>query len=1509
MHKYRIITAAAALLAIPGAYAQYFGTPFYTEGFESAADLAKWTVNTELAPTSEDSKMWSIEESGFDEIDATSTHSLAITVADGDKIKTTLTSPVIDATGKRGLFAGLFGKDAFQNNYNWIGLRVYYQVKEEGTDTWETIYESPNSCFSTDAWGWYETRTKLPAKYDGKKLRLRIQVESTDDEGVGRTLELKFDGAYVAENYGKEAAVTAVTPTENTITTTPSTVTVKVLNNGKDPMSGYKVAYSVNGGADVEQTVNETLQPGEEKVVTFIQTADFTEYGKSYELTGKVTLDGDMVPDNNEMSVEFANILTSLPYSYSPTGRNDTGFWEAPEAEDSNRSWYVGLDIDTRNYYHWTSQGYGSLANEVQLFTRPVMLTAGQNATATFTTYATGSGDEPKLEVYWVKYEDRHDLSKCTLLQTYTLNKTKTAGKVNFQAPADGAYCLMFFSKPVISGMVPAIKDFAMDETAQYDGAILSIDTPAKTKDEYSTAESVTITVGNTGLQTMSGAKARLSLNSKEIATETLPDVAAGTTAQYTFNTKADLSQGQSNTLTAELLWDQDSDPANNSASGTFTADLAAPPYSVTLYNNDFATHWSWTDNNQDGNTFALEDVYGSTRIAYNAASATIPTTDETLYARTLRMQAGKTYKLTSRVNIWSNADGSEASVNCAIDLYKVVDDKRTFVKSISESTKYTNEDGNVIVGVTVPEDGKYCIAFHLTKDSEVKSKIGFQEMAIQESGDVDLRLQSVTLPGTTVSGYNTLPFSVRVTNDGLKPVSQTTLKVTGATIGEISEPLTFSEGLNPGASATIFISKPLEMNITGSEEVSFELVAEGDVVPDNNSRTITFTSQAPLETPVDVAISEDNWLIFDCDKNGRTPDSGYYGGFDLGYGSNGDQVMSPTFKLAKDTPYHITYGRQMRGFEGSGKVMDLYLLDIADNSKTPCGTVVYTKDSATGYSNVEAEAFTQVAKDGTYALVFEVQNELGGSYPTLSIGDNLKVTAMEQAPDFKMVAITAPAEAAVFTDSETVTATYKNVGTVSLKGVNFTLTAGEKTYYAYVAGPVEPEAEGSVSFEGVDLYAPGDYELTVTAQIFADKTLADNSVTRTLHSNFVYEVNMLSIDGPDNGPLTAHEHVKVSIKNEGHGDLVDTPVTMVITDNQGSAPVTVNETIKEVIKEGETLQYTFEAESDFSRDATYTVAVSINLEGDTKPENNTVTATILSTHEDMDAGVTAIVGPTQRRMTKEEYLVVKVKNYSDIDIYRVPVKATVSRGGETVATAEGTVPEIAKGQEVEFTFTAPVDIERGGTYTVTATTALPGDVDTSNDSCEGEIYAFIKDCGVARIISPEATTQEGRQNITVEIKNFGDYPMSDIPVYFKLGNNPQADKYEGELKPGESVEFTFKSQYNFRANREYTLTAYTAHPEDENAENDECVLEIKPTTGIAGVYAGGAIVIEGDKGAVNVTVEAGAGRVEVYTASGMRVADADINGQTTRIDLTPGMYVVNVTDGRNNATAKVVVR
>lgn len=1513
MKKYRIITAAAALLLGSGAYAQYYGRPFYKEGFENESDLAKWTINNTLSPSKEGTEMWNIGSSSFGDIDESSQNSLNMFIEEEDRVVTTVTSPVIDATGKRSLFAGLFGKDAFSNNYNWAGVHVYFEIKEEGTadDQWEILYESPNECYSTDGWGWYEARRELSSKYDGKKFRLRIRVRCNDESGAGTNKSLSFDGVYVAENYANDATVTAIGPNGNLIATEPTTVSITVKNKGADPMTSFKVAYSVNGGEDVVQDVSQVIQPGDEAEIVFDRKADFTEFGKEYILSGKVMLDGDEVTDNNTVEAKVYNILTAVPYVHEIVNRNSTDFWDTPDYHEApNKAWYLTQDRNTNEFY-WTMQGYGNYANKGCLYSRPAMLAKGQSITTSFTAWGVGTGDDCGLEVYYAKYEDRYDISKCVLLKSYTLSAQKMSDKLSFEVPSDGAYCIMFFNNPVVGGKITAMNSFKLIETPAYDGAVISIDAPAMTADEYSVAETVTATISNVGLQPMVGAKARLTVAGTVVATEDLPEVAGGESIQYSFKAKADMSNGQSRVVKVELIWDKDVDVSNNEVSGTFVSDLASPPYSVSLYSNDFKTHWSWTDNNNDGNTFDYDDVYGNTRLAYNIGGNSIAKTDETLYSRTLRLTKGKTYKTTGRVSIWSGADGAESTYNCSVDLYKVEGSDRTFVKTI-DAAEYSSNDGQYTLGFDVPETGKYCIAFHLTKDTPATTKCGFQDFTVEESGDVELILSAVNLPGTVVSGYNRLPYSVRVTNNGLKEAVGASLKITSESLGTITEPIVFETPLKPGSQAKVAIEKPLDLNITKEEVVTFELVAEGDVVPDNNKKTVVFNYLAPAEMPYTVPFDkESGWLAFDNDGDGRAPEfNSWSSNYDMSSGSNGDWLMSRTFNVKKDTPYHITYSGRLSGFENSGKVLDVYALNVADGTKINCGVVVFDSNSTpTGYSNFDMESFMQADKDGVYALVFDIQNELDGYYPYFYIGGTLTIEAMQAAPDIKMTAITSPAEDKVFTKQETVTASYVNAGSEPVNGMNFSLKAGDNTYYAYVAGEIAPQAEGTVTFTGVDLYTPGEYELLVTAELYADGNIADNTVSTTVKSLYVYDVNVVSIDGPDNGPLGAHEHVVVSIKNDGHGTLLNTPVTMVVTDDKGSKPVVVNEVIEEPIEEGETLQYSFKAESDFSQDATYTVTVSVNLAGDVNADNNTVTGSIVSTHEDMDAGVVAIVGPTDRRMTTEEYIVIKVRNYSQVDLFRIPVQATVKFGDEEVAVISGVVPEVQKDSEVEYIFTTPVDIEHGGTYTVIARTLLPNDVNADNDSFEGTVYAYIKDCGVSRIISPAPATLEGKQTITVEIKNYGDVPMSNIPVAFKLGSNPQTDTYAGELQPGETVEYSFKSQYNFRANREYTLTAYTEHPEDENVSNDECVQEIKPTSSVNGVYADGAICIRAFKGVIIVDTELAEGCVEVYNAAGQRVATESINANETIVDIAAGVYLVKVASGESAAAAKVIVR
>lgn len=1510
--KSRIITAAAALLCCSGAWAQYFGVDFYKQGFDTEADLATWTVNTELAPGNADTKLWYLEESGFDEVDSTDKNSVCLYIPAEERFITTLTSPLIDTAGKTGLFAGLFGKNALSDNYNWVGIRVYFEVQAEGDTEWETIYESPDASNNTEAWNWKETHSQLASRYDGQKIRLRIRVRCDNEDGAGSERTLGFDGVYLSENYGKEAAVVALTPDADLYTLESATpVQITVRNNGSKSMTAFKVAYSVNSQPETVQDVVMMLKPGQTAIIPFDTKADFSTPGMSYTITGRVILDGDMVEDNDEMEVSFHNILTELPYAFEPSNNRDTDFWYSNRDQADEREhgdWYLNRDL------YWTQQVYSRYQNWGRLYTRPLYLSEGQNLTASYTLWAQGSdGADAKAEVYLVQYDDRDDSSQGTLIKSYELTSNRLSDKVNITVPEEGVYSVMFYNKSEEGGKNTAVQGFKLSETPDYDGGLLKFVSPRANKDEFTAEESVTVTYANTGTKAMSGAQVRLSLDGNVAAVETLPDLAPGTQADYTFAAKLDMQNGSQHTLSVELLWEPDSDPANNTLSGTFTADLASPPYKVDSYGNDFETHWSWTDNNKDGISFGIENVYGNNRLGYNVDGAKVLTTDETVYARTLRLTAGKTYKINGRINIWP-VNGEEQIFDVAIDLYKVdTEGNRTLYKAIAEKSPFSSSDGYYTLGFDVADDGKYAVAFRITRAGETTTHIAIADFNIEESGAVEAVLSSVNVPGTVLSGYGRLPYSVRITNNGLTPLATCKLKVQSETLGVITEDITFDEPLKPGAYANVhFTDKPLVLDITGDEVVSFELVAEGDVVPANNVQTLTFRYIAPASLPMESNMSRDaGWLCFDNDGNGRTPYYySYNNSFSMSDGSPGDWVMSPAFKAEKDTPYRISYQAKLSGFSTSGKALDVYLVNTADGEKTYSGTLVFDKQTTPGgWSGFDAETYVTAPSDGVYVAVFEHQNMLEGYYASFNINGPVKVEAVTTAPDLTVSAITSPSEDAVFTNSESVTANYKNVGEVAVSGASFRLDCGDKAYFAYADGEIEAGSEGTVTFTGVDLYTPGEYTLKVTAINAADPTPENNTATLTLHSRYIYNVNVLSIDGPDNGPLGTHEHVSVSIKNEGHGALTDLPVTLTVSGTAYTSPVTVTETVAGPIEENQTLQYTFKAYTDFSQDAAYTVSVSVLLEGDTTPENNSVSATIVSTHEDMDAGVTAVTGPKDRRMTGEEYIVIKVKNYSAIDIYRVPVSATVSLGQEVKGTVSGTVAEIAAGAEVEYTFPTAVDMSCGGTYTVQASTSMPNDVNPDNDSYEGTLYAYIKDCGVSRIISPEAGGVEGRQSVTVEITNFGDVPMSDIPVNFKLGNNPQTDVWEGELAPGRSVEYTFKSQYNFRAGREYTLTAYTSHPEDENADNDACVAEIKPTSGIAGVYAGGAISIRGNEHGIVTGTEQPCGMVEVYDASGRCVASHVITDRETRIHTAPGIYLVRVASGEATASAKVHVR
>ncbi len=97
-------------------------------------------------------------------------------------------------------------------------------------------------------------------------------------------------------------------------------------------------------------------------------------------------------------------------------------------------------------------------------------------------------------------------------------------------------------------------------------------------------------------------------------------------------------------------------------------------------------------------------------------------------------------------------------------------------------------------------------------------------------------------------------------------------------------------------------------------------------------------------------------------------------------------------------------------------------------------------------------------------------------------------------------------------------------------------------------------------------------------------------------------------------------------------------------------------------------------------------------------------------------------------------------------------------------------------------------------------------------------------DCGVRSIISPvSGPNLTNNETITVKVKNFGWWDLTDIPIFAVFeGDTIAHDTVQETLVPGESIEFTFNETIDLSGpGVAYTLESCTALDIDEVPDND----------------------------------------------------------------------------------------
>ncbi len=315
----------------------------------------------------------------------------------------------------------------------------------------------------------------------------------------------------------------------------------------------------------------------------------------------------------------------------------------------------------------------------------------------------------------------------------------------------------------------------------------------------------------------------------------------------------------------------------------------------------------------------------------------------------------------------------------------------------------------------------------------------------------------------------------------------------------------------------------------------------------------------------------------------------------------------------------------------------------------------------------------------------------------------------------------------------------------------------------------------------------------------FTSEYFASNNEWRTriaafkISPNGGNDVGVTAITAPNDNALTNSETVTIELINYGSDTQTDIPVWFQV--DGGSM---IMETVPGPLNSTETTTYTFTATADLgSGSPSYNITASTDLAGDIDTGNDAISKEVFNVFAD-DIGVTSINSPaTAQGLTANEVVQVTVENFGGDPQSNFDVTYTVD--GMNPITEQIAGP-LNSGETVDYDFTTTVDVSNVGTaYEISATTSLPGDEDTSNDSVTTSVYnagciPAAASCGVdgiKRFVLNTIDIGDGSDgcNSTGAVQGYNDYTGLSTDLDREAGSNEYILQSQHNWAGGATVE------------------------------------------------------------------------------------------------------------------------
>lgn len=204
-------------------------------------------------------------------------------------------------------------------------------------------------------------------------------------------------------------------------------------------------------------------------------------------------------------------------------------------------------------------------------------------------------------------------------------------------------------------------------------------------------------------------------------------------------------------------------------------------------------------------------------------------------------------------------------------------------------------------------------------------------------------------------------------------------------------------------------------------------------------------------------------------------------------------------------------------------------------------------------------------------------------------------------------------------------------------------------------------------------------------------------------------DVGVITVTNPTDGVLTDQEEITVTLFNFGLNAQSNFEVSYQI-----DSGTIITETFTNTINSSESADFTFSTTADLSTEGqVYHITATTNLTGDEGPVNDSYTTDVTHLFHN-DIGITDIIAPqSSSDLTSTENISVEITNFGGFDHTGFNVTYALN-GTEVTETFNGILPS---NSSINYTFSQTADLNLIGSYDITASTNLTGDVDNTNDA------------------------------------------------------------------------------------------------------------------------------------------------------------------------------------------------